>query len=288
MKRVAIVTDTNSGITSEEAKRDGLFLVPMPFVIDGEEYFEGVNLTTEDFYQKQAQNSKIFTSQPNINDVVELWKKILKDYDEIVHIPMSSGLSNSYDTANTFSKDFDGKVQVVNNQRISVTMKASVYEALGMAKEGVDAQQIKKFLEDTKFDSSIYILVDTLKYLKQGGRITPAAATIAAILNIKPILQIQGEKLDSYAKVINVKTAKQKMIDAAKQDLEKRFDALVKDGKMRISVAHTRNEENARLFVEEIKKAIPNVEIAYIDELPLSIATHIGAKSLAIALHRVF
>ncbi len=288
MKKVAIVTDTNSGMTNEEAKKEGVFLVPMPFVIDGKEYYEGVNLTTEEFYEKQAQNSKIFSSQPSINDVVELWREILKTYDEVVHIPMSSGLSNSFDTANTFSEEFEGRVQVVNNQRISVTMKASVYEAVAMAREGADAQQIKKYLEDTKFDSSIYILVDTLKYLKQGGRITPAAATIAAILNIKPILQIQGGKLDSYAKVLNVKTAKLKMIEAAKQDLTNRFSGLVKEGKMRISVAHTRNEENAKLFAEEIKKAIPDVEIEFVDALPLSIAVHIGAKSLAIALHRVF
>ena len=288
MKKIAIVTDTNSGITQEEAKRIGCFLVPMPFVIDGEEYFEGVNLTTEEFYQKQSSGHKINTSQPVINDIVELWEKLLKSYDEVVHIPMSSGLSNSCDTATTFAQDFEGKVQVVNNQRISVTMKASVYEAVAMANDGADASEIKKYLEDTKFDSSIYILVDTLKYLKQGGRITPAAAMIATILNIKPVLQIQGGKLDSYAKVLNVKSAKLKMIEAVKQDIEKRFDGLVREGKMKISVAHTQNEENAKLFAEEIKKAIPNVEIEYVDALPLSIATHIGAKSLAIALHRVF
>ena len=288
MKKIAIVTDSNSGITQEEAEKLGCFVIPMPFMIDGEEYFEDVNLTVDEFYVKQKANAKIFTSQPNINDIVEFWEKLLKDYDEVVHIPMSSGLSNSCDTATTFSQDFNGKVQVVNNQRISVTMKGSVIEALEMAKNGHDAAAIKKYLEDTKFDSSIYIMVDTLKYLKKGGRVTPAAATIATILNIKPVLQIQGEKLDSYAKVLNVRAAKAKMIDAIKKDLETRFADLVKEGKMRLAVAHTQNYENALVFAQEIKKAIPNVPLEYIDPLSLSVATHIGEKSLAVACYRTF
>lgn len=288
MRKVAVVTDTNSGIMKEEADRIGCFVVPMPFIIDGEEYFEGVNLTEDQFYEMQAGKSRISTSQPNINDIVDFWKNILKDYDEIVHIPMSSGLSNSCETATQFAQEFEGRVQVVDNQRISVTMKGSVYEALEMAKQGCDALKIKNYLEDTKKDSSIYILVSTLKYLKQGGRITPTAAAIAAVLSIKPVLQIQGGKLDSYAKVLNVKAAKAKMIEAAKRDLEERFADLVKAGKMRISVAHTQNMEEAQKFVEEIKAAIPNVPIEYVDALPLSIATHIGPKSLAIALHRTY
>ncbi len=288
MKKIAIVTDSNSGITQEEAKKLGCFVVPMPFMIDGEEYFEDINLTVDEFYVRQKANAKIFTSQPNINEVVELWQKILKDYDEIVHIPMSSGLSNSCDTATTFAQDFNGKVQVVNNQRISVTMKGSVKEALEMAKNGYDAAAIKKYLEETRFDSSIYIMVDTLKYLKKGGRVTPTAAAIATILNIKPVLQIQGEKLDSYAKVLNVRAAKAKMIDAIKKDLETRFASLVKEGKMRLAVAHTQNYENALVFAQEIKKAIPNVPLEYIDPLSLSVATHIGEKSLAVACFRTF
>ena len=288
MKKIAIVTDSNSGITQEEAEKLGCFIIPMPFMIDGEEFFEGVNLTVDEFYAKQKANAKIFTSQPNINDVVEFWEKLLKDYDEIVHIPMSSGLSNSCDTATTFSQDFNGKVQVVNNQRISVTMKGAVKEALEMAKNGYDAAAIKKYLEDTRFDSSIYIMVDTLKYLKKGGRVTPTAAAIATILNIKPVLQIQGEKLDSYAKVLNVRAAKAKMIDAIKKDLETRFADLVKEGKMRLAVAHTQNYENALVFAQEIKKAIPNVPLEYIDPLSLSVATHIGEKALAVACYRTF
>ena len=288
MKKIAIVTDSNSGITQEEAKKLGCFVVPMPFMIDGEEYFEDVNLTVDEFYARQKANAKIFTSQPNINDIVEFWQKLLKDYDEIVHIPMSSGLSNSCDTATTFAQDFNGKVQVVNNQRISVTMKGSVKEALEMAKNGYDAAAIKKYLEETRFDSSIYIMVDTLKYLKKGGRVTPTAAAIATILNIKPVLQIQGEKLDSYAKVLNVRAAKAKMIDAIKKDLETRFASLVKEGKMRLAVAHTQNYENALVFAQEIKKAIPNVPLEYIDPLSLSVATHIGEKSLAVACYRTF
>lgn len=288
MKKVAIVTDSNSGITQDEAKELGCFIIPMPFIIDGEEFFEGINLTTDEFYQKQKAGAKISTSQPNINEVVSLWKDLLKEYDEVVHIPMSSGLSNSCETATNFAQEFGGKVQVVNNQRISVTMKGAVIEALDMAKHGEDALRIKKYLEDTKFDSSIYIMVDTLKYLKRGGRVTPAAAAIAAVLNIKPVLQIQGEKLDKFAKVLNVKSAKVKMIEAIKKDLENRFPALVKEGKMRISVAHTQNYENALVFAQEIKREIPNVPLEFIDPLSLSVATHIGEKALAVAVYRTF
>lgn len=281
MKKVAIVTDSNSGLTKEEEKENGVFVVPMPFIIDGEEFFEGENLSTDEFYQKQTSGAKISTSQPNINNIVDMWKGILKEYDEIVHIPMSSGLSQSCETATSFAQDFNGKVQVVNNQRISITMKASVFEAVKMAKNGLSAVEIKRYLEDTKFNSSIYIMVDTLKYLKKGGRVTPAAAAIATVLNIKPVLQIQGEKLDAFAKVLNVRAAKQKMIGALKKDLEGRFASLVKEGKMRISVAHTQNYENALVFAQEIKKAIPNVPLEYIDPLSLSVATHIGPKALA-------
>ncbi|MGN1201417.1 MAG: DegV family protein [Candidatus Caccovivens sp.] len=287
MKKIAIVTDSNSGISQEEAKNLGVFVVPMPFIIQEETYFEDVNLKQDEFYEIQK-NTRITTSQPNINDIVDLWKNLLKSYDEVVHIPMSSGLSQSCETATNFAQEFDGKVQVVDNRRISITMRASVVDAVKMAKEGYSASEIKKYLEETALDSSIYIMVDTLKYLKQGGRITPAAAAIGTVLNIKPVLQIQGGKLDQYTKVLNVKTAKSKMIETIKNDLEKRFSKLVADGKMRVSVAHTANDANANAFAEEIKKAFPNLEFEYIDPLSLSVATHIGPKSLAVACYRVF
>lgn len=288
MKKIAIVTDSNSGIFPEDAKALGCFVVPMPFIIDGEDFFEGVSLSQEKFYEIQKSGKKITTSQPNINDIVDLWKKLLKEYDEVVHIPMSSGLSQSCETATSFAEEFGGKVQVVDNRRISITMRSSVMDALNMAKNGYSAKEIKTWLEETGKDSSIYIMVDTLKYLKAGGRITPAAAAIGTVLNIKPVLQIQGGKLDQYAKVLNVKSAKNKMIDALKKDIEKRFASIVKDGKLRVSVAHTANDVNAQIFAEEIKKAIPAVQFEYVDPLALSIATHIGAGALACGVYRVW
>ncbi len=288
MKTVAVITDSNSGITPEEAEKLGIYVVPMPFIIDGEIYYEGLNLTNDKFYEIQKSGTRITTSQPNINDIVALWENVLKEYDEIVYIPMSSGLSQSCETAKSFAQQFEGRVQVVDNRRISVTMKASVIDAINLAKEGRNARQIKEYLEETAGDSSIYLVVDTLKYLKQGGRITPAAAAIGTVLNIKPVLQIQGGKLDQYAKVINIRSAKSKMIDAMKKDLEGRFRSLVSEGKMRLAVAHTMNEENAKEFAEEIKKTFPNVELEFIDALSLSVATHTGPKVLAVASYRVY
>ncbi len=288
MKRIAIVTDSNSGIFQEEARELGCFVIPMPFTIDGEEFFEGVNLTQEQFYEKQESGKKITTSQPNINEIVTLWKQLLKDYDEVVHIPMSSGLSQSCETALSFARDFNGKVQVVDNKRVSVTMKTSVLDALKMAEEGKSAKQIKQWLEETALDSSIYIVVDTLKYLKQGGRVTPAAATIGAVLNIKPVLQIQGGKLDKLAKVMNIRSAKAKMIEALKKDLEGRFAKFVAEGSIRLAVAHTKNDENAVKFANELKETFPNIQLDYVDPLSLSVATHTGPRVLACACSRIY
>ncbi|MBE7075702.1 MAG: DegV family protein [Clostridiales bacterium] len=288
MKKIAVVTDTNSGITQEEARELGVKLVPMPFIINDEICFEGIELTQEKFYEIQSSGTKISTSQPNINEIVELWEKLLKEYDEIVYIPMSSGLSKSCETAQGFANQFDGKVQVVDNKRVSITMKGSVVDAVNMVKDGKSAKQIKEYLEETALHSSIYLVVDTLKYLKQGGRVTPAAAAIATVLNIKPILQIQGGKLDTYAKVMNIKSAKMKMVEAIKKDIEGRFKAFANSGKICLAIAHSNNQNNAILFAEEIKKEFPNIELRYVDPLALSIATHTGPKVLALACFRTY
>ena len=288
MKKIAIVTDSNSGMTQEEADKLGVYVVPMPFIINDEIYYEGVNLDQEKFYEIQASGTRITTSQPNINEIAELWENLLKDHDEIVYIPMSSGLSGSCEKAALFAQDFEGKVFVVDNKRISVSMKASVIDAVNMAKDGKTAKQIKQYLEETALECSIYLMVDTLKYLKQGGRITPAAAMIGTILGIKPILQIQGGKIDSYAKIKNIKAAKQKMIEAIRKDLDDRFRTLVENGKMRMSVAHTQNEANALLFAEELKQEFPNIPFEYIDPLSLSVATHTGPKVLAVLVYSVY
>lgn len=279
MSKVAIVTDSNSGITQSLAKEMGVYVLPMPFMIDGKEYFEDINLTQEDFYEKLKADVSITTSQPAIEDITALWDKLLKEYDEIVHIPMSSGLSGSCQTAFMLAREYDGKVQVVDNQRISVTLRRSIDDALKMAAEGKSAEYIKDVLTKTKLDASIYITLDTLKYLKKGGRLTPAAAAIGTILRIKPVLQIQGERLDAFAKARTVKSAKDIMVKAIRNDMETR---LGKD--VYIDIAHTDNYEEALKFKNEVIPLFPEVnpDDIRIDGLSLSVSCHIGEGSLAI------
>lgn len=281
MSRVVVVTDSNSGITQAEAKELGVVVMPMPFYINEEMFYEDIDLTQEQFYAKLAEGGDIKTSMPLVGDVTDKWDELLKEYDEIVYIPMSSGLSSSCETAYMLSRDYDGKVQVVNNQRISVTMRQSVLDAKAMADSGRTAEEIKDILEDEKFNSSIYIMVDTLTYLKKGGRITPAAAALGTLLKLKPVLQIQGEKLDAFAKARTVKQAKSIMIEAMKSDFEKRFDS--PDGaKMNLEIAYTFDKEAAEAFKAEVQEAFPNNEIV-MNPLSLSVSCHIGPGALAIA-----
>lgn len=281
MSRVVVVTDSNSGITQAEAKELDVVVMPMPFYINEEMFYEDIDLTQEQFYAKLAEGGDIKTSMPLVGDVTDKWDELLKEYDEIVYIPMSSGLSSSCETAYMLSQDYDGKVQVVNNQRISVTMRQSVLDAKAMADSGKTAEEIKDILEDEKFNSSIYIMVDTLTYLKKGGRITPAAAALGALLKLKPVLQIQGEKLDAFAKARTVKQAKSIMIEAMKSDFEKRFDS--PDGtKMNLEIAYTFDKEAAEAFKAEVQEAFPNNEIV-MNPLSLSVSCHIGPGALAIA-----
>lgn len=281
MSRVVVVTDSNSGITQAEAKELDVVVMPMPFYINEEMFYEDIDLTQEQFYAKLAEGGDIKTSMPLVGDVTDKWDELLKEYDEIVYIPMSSGLSSSCETAYMLSQDYDGKVQVVNNQRISVTMRQSVLDAKAMADSGKTAGEIKDILEDEKFNSSIYIMVDTLTYLKKGGRITPAAATLGALLKLKPVLQIQGEKLDAFAKARTVKQAKNIMIEAMKSDFQKRFDS--PDGtKMNLEIAYTFDKEAAEAFKAEVQEAFPNNEIV-MNPLSLSVSCHIGPGALAIA-----
>lgn len=281
MSRVVVVTDSNSGITQAEAKELGVVVMPMPFYINEEMFYEDIDFTQEQFYAKLAEGGDIKTSMPLVGDVTDKWDELLKEYDEIVYIPMSSGLSSSCETAYMLSQDYDGKVQVVNNQRISVTMRQSVLDAKAMADSGKTAGEIKDILEDEKFNSSIYIMVDTLTYLKKGGRITPAAAALGALLKLKPVLQIQGEKLDAFAKARTVKQAKNIMIEAMKSDFQKRFDS--PDGtKMNLEIAYTFDKEAAEAFKAEVQEAFPNNEIV-MNPLSLSVSCHIGPGALAIA-----
>lgn len=282
MSRIAIVTDSNSGITQKEGKELGISVIPMPFYINDELYFEDITLTQEEFYQKLDEDADIKTSQPAPGDVLDLWEKLLEDHDEIVHIAMSSGLSSSCATAAMLADDYDGKVQVVDNQRISVTQRQSVADAMKLAEEGKSAKEIKDILEADKLDSGIFIMVDTLKYLKKGGRVTSAGAAIGTVLGIKPVLQIHGEKLDAFVKTRGVKQAKKKMIAAVRKELEERFP----DGDFAkhayLQSAYTKDKEAALKWKEELMAEFPEMEF-HQDPLSLSVACHIGAGALAVA-----
>ena len=279
--RTAVVTDSNSGITQAQGKELGIYVLPMPFMIDGKEYFEDITLSRKEFYERMAGDADITTSQPSPESVMELWDRILEEYDEIVHIPMSSGLSGSCQTALMLAEEYDGRVHVVDNHRISVTQRQAVLDAKKMADRGLSGGEIAEQLRKTGPDSTIYIMVDTLKYLKKGGRITPAAAALGTLLRLKPVLTIQGEKLDAYAKARTLKQAKSMMLSAIARDLSARWGDTDGSGSC-LQIAHTENEEEALLLKEELAANFPAAEI-YVDALPLSIACHIGPGSLAIA-----
>ena len=282
MSKVAIVTDSNSGIKINEGLEKGIHVLPMPFYINEELFYEEIDLTQEMFYEKLTDDSiDIKTSMPMLGDISDKWDELLKEYDEIVHIPMSSGLSGSYQAAMMLADDYDGKVHVVNNQRISVTQKLSVLDAKAMADSGKSGAEIKEYLEATKFDSTIYIMVGTLKYLKKGGRVTPAAAALGTLLKIKPVLQILGEKLDAFAKARTVKQAKQIMIESVKNDIEGRLHCTPED--CHISMAYTGTPEEAIEFKAEVQKIFPNHEII-MDPLSLSVSCHIGPGAIALTV----
>ena len=282
MGKIAIVTDSNSGITQEEGRKLGISVLPMPFYINEIMYLEGITLSQEEFYERLKNDEPISTSQPSPGEVCGLWKNLLEEYDEVVHIPMSSGLSASCDTATMLARDFEGRVQVVNNQRISVTQRQSVLDAITLKNAGKSAAEIKAKLEEEKLESSIYITLETLKYLKKGGRITPAAAAIGTVLNLKPVLQIQGEKLDAYSKVRGKKQAKRVMLKAMQEDWNTRFKEFAEAGEMCLQMAYAGNREEAEEFRKEVEAVFPGVDIQ-MDPLSLSVACHIGHGALAIA-----
>ncbi len=281
MAKTAIVTDSNSGITQAKAKEMGIFVLPMPFYMNNETFYEDINLTQEKFYEKLEEGVEISTSMPTVGDVTDLWDRLLETYDDIVHIPMSSGLSSSCETALMLAQDYDNRVQVVNNQRISVTQRRSVLDGVMLAGQGKNAVQIREVLEREKFESSIYIMVDTLKYLKKGGRITPAAAALGTLLRLKPVLQIQGEKLDAFAKARTVKQAKGIMMDAMKNDCRNRFQDPT-GSNMHIDIAYTYDRDAALQFEKEVKEAFPGQDCV-VHPLSLSVSCHIGPGALAVA-----
>lgn len=282
MKKTAIVTDSNSGITQDEALKSGIYVIPMPFFINGELYFENINLTQDEFYKKLNENADISTSQPSPGDIIDLWNKLLKEYDEIVHIPMSSGLSSCYDTAVMLARDYYDRVFIVNNQRISVPLKRSVLEAAELSERGCSGTDIKRILEDSRYDSGIYIAPETLNHLKKGGRITPAAAAFGSLLNIKPVLQIHGGKLDAYAKARGQKAARKIMLNAIDRDLNCQFREAYESGSIYLYAAYTCDRTAAEEWADEIRTLYPDIELM-MDPLSLSIACHIGPGAVGIA-----
>ena len=285
MKKTAIMTDSNCGLMPVDGSRLGIYVIPMPVLVDDQTYYEGQDITVEEFYKKLSEGAKVSTSQPSPGDVMEMWNRLLKDYDEVVYIPMSSGLSSTYQNASLLAQEepYAGKVYVVNNHRISVTQAQSALDAKLLADQGKNGAYIKRILEEESMDATIYIVVDTLEYLKKGGRITPAAAALGSMLNLKPVLQLQGEKLDSFAKVRGVKAAKRTMLKAIKNDLETRFAGK----KMVLGIAYTsRDEEEVQKWKEEVQEAFAGYEIV-MNPLSLSVSCHIGPGSLAVTCTKV-
>lgn len=284
MTKVGIVTDSNSGITQKRGEELGIFVVPMPFFINEEIFLEDITLSQTQFFERLGEDADIKTSQPSPADMMECWDKVLKTYEELVFIPMSSGLSGTCQTAMMLAEEYDGKVQVVNNQRISVTQEQSVYDAMKLRDEGKTVAEIKEILETEKLEASIYITVDTLKYLKKGGRITPTAAAIGTVLNLKPVLQIQGKKLDAYSKVRGWKAARRTMLKAIDKDLAERFQGK----KMKIGIAYTgsREQQEVQDWIKEVTEHFPDYTIVE-NPLSLSIACHIGPGALAITCMKV-
>lgn len=287
LKKIAITTDTNSGMLPHENESEGIFVLPMPFVIDSVSLLESVDITREEFYQKLLSGSKVSTSQPSVTDVTEFWSKILEEYDEIVHIPTSSYLSNSCATAQALAKDFNGKVTVVDNHRISVSLKSSVFDAAKLRDSGKTSAEIAQYLESTAADYSIYFSLESMEYLKRGGRVSPAVAAIGSILKLRPILHLGGEKLDKFALPRTLVKAKELMKSAIAKDLSEKFQKYSDNGEMRLVVVHGENKEDAESFQAEVEKLFPNIPFLWCDPMSLSIACHTGPGTIAVGCIRV-
>ena len=283
MSKTAIVTDSNSGITQAQGAQLGIRVLPMPFYINDALYFEDLTLSQEDFYRHLEEGADVKTTQPAPGDVTALWDEVLRDYDELVYLPMSSGLSSSCDTAIMLAQDYNGKVEVVNNQRISATLRRAVLDAIALAQAGKSAREIRELLEAVKFESDIYITVDTLKYLKKGGRLTPAAAAIGTVLNLKPVLRIKGEKLDAFAKTRGWKAAKKTMIDTIREVWTRDFPDCKGPEDLHIDAVYSGDRASALDWLAEVEEAFPGFDIR-MDPLSLSVACHIGPGARAITL----
>ena len=287
VKKIAIATDTNSGMMPREHEAEGIFVLPMPFIVDGVSQLESVELSRDDFYEKLISDADISTSQPSVGELTEFWTEILKTYDEVVHIPTSSVLSNSYATALTLSKEFDGKVRVVDNRRISIALKASVFDAVALREQGKSAEEIQTVLEDMRTDYSVYVSIETMKYLKKGGRVSPAAAAIGSMLKLRPVLRLCGDKLEKFALPRTLVKPKELMLKALLDDLAGKYKESLEKGEMRLCIAYANNAEDAFAFREEVEKRIPNVPILWNDPISLSIACHTGPQAISLSCMRI-
>ena len=288
MPKIAVMTDSNSGIMPGAVDDPDIHVLPMPVIIDEKTYYEGVDISHEDFYRMQTSGANITTSQPSPGDVTAMWGKLLREYDQVVFIPMSSGLSNTCQTASMLAGDeeFAGRVFVVNNRRISVPQLQSVLDAEILARGGKSGNEIRDILEKESLDASIYIAVDTLEYLKRGGRITPAAAAIGTVLRLKPVLTIQGDKLDSFAKTRGMKSAFHTMLEAVKKDIASRFSHLKEDGLLKVGIANTEmDSDKLEMFKKEMKENFRDMELVY-SPLTMSIGTHTGPGALGTGVFR--
>lgn len=286
-KKIAITTDTNSGMLPGDGENDGIFVLPMPFIIENECLLESVDLSREEFYNKLAAKAKISTSQPSVGDLSEFWRKILSEYDEIIHIPTASTLSASYSTAKSLAEEFQNRVYVVDNHRISIILKSSVYDAKALRNNGFSAKEICAKLEEMQYDCSTYFSLESMEYLKRGGRVSAAAAAIGSILKLRPVLCIQEGKLVKYALPKSLNKAKTTMIDAVKKDLNGKFKEYAEKGELRLCLVYGDNKDEVANFEQEVRKEFPNVPILYNDPMSLSIACHTGPKTFALACMRV-
>lgn len=284
LKKIAITTDSSSGLSNIDAENLGVKVLALPFSVNGEIQYENVTLTHDDFYQKLKNNEDVSTSQPSVGDLMDFWTDVLKEYDEIVYIPISSGLSKSCDTARIFAKEkeFNGKVFVVDNGRVSVMLREALKEAIKLRDEGKSAEDIKSALEESAGQFTCYLAVDSIKYLKKGGRVTPAAAAIGTLLNIKPVLSLRTEQIGKFSVARTMKKAKETMIAAVKSDVENFFGELLSRGELALSVAHTNAIEEAKIFAEEVQLAFPNIPVHFVDELSMVISCHTGPGVLAL------
>ena len=284
MDKIAIVTDSNSGITQEEGKNLGIYVIPMPFTVDGEEYLEDISITQEKFFELLESGAEVTTSQPSQSYLEELWNELLASYERIIYIPMSSGLSATCENAKKFAEGFGGRVHVVDNLRISVPQKISVYEVAHMVEEGKSVEEILQHLENTKGKCSIYLTVSVLKYLRKGGRITPAAAALGDMFKLKPILSTRGQSFDKFAVTVSMGQAKRKMIQQIKNELDTEFKTEYEQGKMALLVAYSKFKEEGDKFAKEIEREFPDMKVLYVDPLSLSVACHTGAGALGIGI----